>query len=811
MKLFVGRLGGLTTTQDLESHFGQYGPLADCVAMIASDGTSRHFGFVTFEDPDVAEAVLSDSHTIGGTTVEVKPADGARSTRKPCAPLEGVTADVLPATPQETPNPEAAAATILDDIDTKVFVGGLTVKTTTEMLRDYFSAYGSVADAVAMVDSIGRSRCFGFVTFDDPLAASAVLLDTHTLDGHTLDVKKVVPRPNAQVVPRRRAAPLADTVSPLPVAAPTSQMVPRLLDKPRTHSTFESLDPTKLFLGGLWNISTEDLRTYFETFGEVADVIAMRTPDDKPRGFGFVTFTDPAVAEAVLLTSHDIHGRRIDIQEFQPKGSTERERCEHTSVRPGENQYASTRSSSSVPPCVSPYPHHHERVPPTPNPPGKLFLGSLNPDTSSHDILEYFEQFGEVTDAVAMVDAATGLSRGFGFVTFLEACIAALVLTEQHVLQGRALDVKATSPRALASYNTVAAAAVALRSVCRGGAAPRATRPQLIHVPVPPPPQARSVPVQPTARLCSGPVTSPAPVVTLHSVGVSAVSTIQLDAGAPLRPQCPRGPVVPPRAVLMIRDDDPGKLFVGGLSPQTTNESIFEYFSQYGTVVDCVAMERGGKMRCFGFVTFKEPEAVQAVLSEPHTLDGHVVEVKPAAARGEAPPPKADREFATAVSGVEQQVAHLHMAQAARPAPLGPIMHKIFVGGLGDIPHDQLVAYFSAYGGIIDSVIMTDKATGKSRGFGFVTFISAECVDLVMRDHDCHQICGQWVDVKRSTPKDSKHARFPMSDSSPSNPRVPVVGAHHPAQILRGHADDARYTAHTNPRRALEFSRAGPY
>merc|ERR1712048_763887 len=58
--------------------------------------------------------------------------------------------------------------------------------------------------------------------------------------------------------------------------------------------------------------------------------------------------------------------------------------------------------------------------------------------------------------------------------------------------------------------------------------------------------------------------------------------------------------------------------------------------------------------------------------------------------------------------------------------------------------------YFAVYGNIIDSVAMIDKATGKLRGFGFVQFDNTESVELIMLDHEAHQILGQWVDVKKS-------------------------------------------------------------
>jgi len=56
--------------------------------------------------------------------------------------------------------------------------------------------------------------------------------------------------------------------------------------------------------------------------------------------------------------------------------------------------------------------------------------------------------------------------------------------------------------------------------------------------------------------------------------------------------------------------------------------TMLKYFSRYGEVIDCVVMKNQstGKSRGFGFVTFKDPAWVDAVLAAgPHLLDGRQV------------------------------------------------------------------------------------------------------------------------------------------------------------------------------------------
>lgn len=51
-----------------------------------------------------------------------------------------------------------------------------------EGLKAYFEQFGLVSDCNIMRDPTGRSRCFGFVTFADPVVVDIVLQKTHILD-----------------------------------------------------------------------------------------------------------------------------------------------------------------------------------------------------------------------------------------------------------------------------------------------------------------------------------------------------------------------------------------------------------------------------------------------------------------------------------------------------------------------------------------------------------------------------------------------------------------------------------------------------
>jgi len=78
---------------------------------------------------------------------------------------------------------------------------------------------------------------------------------------------------------------------------------------------------------------------------------------------------------------------------------------------------------------------------------------------------------------------------------------------------------------------------------------------------------------------------------------------------------------------------------------------------------------------------------------------------------------------------------------------------KIFIGGLSwSTTEDGLQDYFKRMGAPVDRLsIMRDKATGCSRGFGFVTFCTVDGLELVCSRR--HVLDGRKIECKRAIPK----------------------------------------------------------
>lgn len=75
-----------------------------------------------------------------------------------------------------------------------------------------------------------------------------------------------------------------------------------------------SRQDSKVFIGGLsWETNDEKLRRYFENYGAVHEAfVSYDRNTGRPRGFGFVVFDDPGVADKVVSLQHTIDRREVN-------------------------------------------------------------------------------------------------------------------------------------------------------------------------------------------------------------------------------------------------------------------------------------------------------------------------------------------------------------------------------------------------------------------------------------------------------------------------------------------------------------------
>jgi len=163
----------------------------------------------------------------------------------------------------------------------------------------------------------------------------------------------------------------------------------------------------KLFIGGLdYRTTDESLKSHFEQYGEIVDVIVMKDPQSKrSRGFGFVAFSHAyMVDEAQKNRPHNIDGRNVDTKRAIPR-----------------DEITKTEGGGQV---------------------KKLFVGGIK-DLNEEDIRDCFSQYGDVVNVSIPIERETQKKRGFAFVEFSDSDAADKAALQKEVLiQDTRVDVK---------------------------------------------------------------------------------------------------------------------------------------------------------------------------------------------------------------------------------------------------------------------------------------------------------------------------------------------------------------------------------
>ncbi|XP_020533654.1 RNA-binding protein 38 isoform X2 [Jatropha curcas] len=141
---------------------------------------------------------------------------------------------------------------------------------------------------------------------------------------------------------------------------------------PHYRSQFGDTTFTKVFVGGLaWETPTEEMRKYFEQFGEILEAVIITDKNTgKSKGYGFVTFRDPESARRACADPNPvIDGRRANCNIAslgRPRPSPPRGRPQGGST--STNQYQGSQSYSGVATPLPPTPQPPPLPPPPPPP-----------------------------------------------------------------------------------------------------------------------------------------------------------------------------------------------------------------------------------------------------------------------------------------------------------------------------------------------------------------------------------------------------------------------------------------------------------
>ncbi|KAL9228049.1 hypothetical protein vseg_003667 [Gypsophila vaccaria] len=181
------------------------------------------------------------------------------------------------------------------------------------------------------------------------------------------------------------------------------------------------------------------------------------------------------------------------------------------------------------------------------------------------------------------------------------------------------------------------------------------------------------------------------------------------------------------------------KLFVGNLPFNVDSSELAGLFGNAGTVemVEVIYDKITGRSRGFGFVTMSSPEEVRAAAEQ---FNGYELDGRPLRVNAGPPPPKGEGFSPRAGGRSFDNTNRLHISNLS-----------------WEVDDSALKTLFSEQGDVLEAKVIYDRDSGRSRGFGFVTYGSAEEVNSAIESLDGVDFNGRNI---RVTVAESKPRRF---------------------------------------------------
>jgi cold-inducible RNA-binding protein len=80
--------------------------------------------------------------------------------------------------------------------------------------------------------------------------------------------------------------------------------------------------------------------------------------------------------------------------------------------------------------------------------------------------------------------------------------------------------------------------------------------------------------------------------------------------------------------------------------------------------------------------------------------------------------------------------------------------NKLFVGGISwDTKEEGLKEFFEQVGKVVEAKIITDRMTGRSKGFGFVTMETEEDAQKAIQELNGKELDGRSLTVNEARPQ----------------------------------------------------------
>ncbi|GMH23247.1 hypothetical protein Nepgr_025090 [Nepenthes gracilis] len=258
--IFIKNLDKSIDHKALHDTFSSFGNILSCKIATDANGNSKGYGFVQFDNEESAQNAI---YKLNGMLINDKQVYVGPFLRK-----------------QERES--AMNRTKFYN----VYVKNLSEATTDEDLKKIFGEFGNITSAVVMKDADGKSKCFGFVNYENADDAARAV---EALDGKKFD-DKVWYVGRAQKKSERE----------LELKGKYEQSLKEAADKYQGSNLYiKNLDDS---------IDDDKLKELFSEFGKITSCKVMRDPSGISRGSGFVAFSTSEEASRALV---EMNGKMV--------------------------------------------------------------------------------------------------------------------------------------------------------------------------------------------------------------------------------------------------------------------------------------------------------------------------------------------------------------------------------------------------------------------------------------------------------------------------------------------------------------------
>ncbi|CAI0424675.1 unnamed protein product [Linum tenue] len=258
--IYIKNLDKAIDHKALHETFSAFGNILSCKVATDASGQSKGYGFVQYDTEEAAKnaidkldgMLMNDKQVYVGPFVRKQERDSSMSNTR----------------------------------FNNVFVKNLSESTADEDLKKVFGEYGAITSAVVMRDGDGKSRCFGFVNFEnaDDAAKAVEALNGKKFDDKEWFVGKAQKKSEREQELKGRF----------------EQTMKEAVDKYQGLNLYiKNLDDS---------ISDEKLKELFSEFGTVTSCKVVRDPSGISKGSGFVAFATPEEASRAI---NEMNGKII--------------------------------------------------------------------------------------------------------------------------------------------------------------------------------------------------------------------------------------------------------------------------------------------------------------------------------------------------------------------------------------------------------------------------------------------------------------------------------------------------------------------